>query len=107
MKIGEKIRLARHEKGFTQVEFAEKLGISRSAIACYETERRTPDFKDLQHIAAVLGVSVGYFADSTPENEILDFIMRANALFSNVDISVTVKDKVFNDIMKIYVNTKN
>lgn len=106
MRIGEKIKLARHEKGYTQVELAEKLGCSRSAIACYETERRVPDFKDLQNIATMLGVSVEYFADMQPNNELTDFILRATALFSNMDITATDKDIVFNELMKIYLKYK-
>lgn len=106
MKMGEKIKLARQEKGYTQVELAEKLGCSRSAIACYETERRVPDFKDLQNIASMLGVSVEYFADMHPNNELTDFILRATAIFSDVAISVADKDKVFNELMKIYIKYK-
>ena len=106
MSIGEKIKIARQEKGLTQLDLAEKLGCSRSAIACYETERRIPDFKDLQHIAALLGVSVDYFADMHPKNELTDFVLRATALFSNVEITIADKDKVFSEIMKIYVRYK-
>lgn len=106
MTIGEKIKLARQEKGYTQLELAEKLGCSRSAIACYETERRIPDFKDLQNIASMLGVSVEYFADMHPNNELTDFILRATALFSNSDIAINDKDKVFNELMKIYIKYK-
>ena len=50
MSIGEKIKLARQEKGYTQLELSKKLGISRSTVACYESERRTPVFKDIQHL---------------------------------------------------------
>ena len=106
MTIGEKIKLARQEKGYTQVELAEKLGCSRSAIACYETERRTPDFKDLQNIAVMLGVSVEYFADMQPNNELTDFILRATALFSNSNIPITDKDTVFKELMRIYLKYK-
>lgn len=67
MSIGEKIKLARQEKGYTQLELSKKLGISRSTVACYESERRTPVFKDIQHLSSVLGVSVDYFSDNTPE----------------------------------------
>ena len=106
MTIGEKIKLARREKGYSQNQLADLLGCSRSAIACYETERRIPDFKDLQRIASMLGVSVEYFADMHPNNELTDFILRATALFSNIDIPVADKEKVFNELMKIYIRYK-
>lgn len=106
MTIGEKIKIARQEKGFTQLELSKKIGCSRSAIACYETERRIPDFKDLQKIASMLGVSVEYFADMHPNNELNDFVLRATALFSNTEIPVNEKDNIFNEIMKIYIKYK-
>lgn len=106
MKIGEKIRIARKQKGYTQYELADRLGISRSTIANYEIERRIPDFKDLQTLSVVLGVTVEYFADNQTENTLHDFITRATAIFNSEDISVADKEKTFNDIMKIYVNHK-
>ena len=106
MKIGEKIRIARKQKGYTQYELADKLGISRSTIANYEIARRIPDFKDLQTLSTVLGVTVEYFADNQMENTLHDFITRADAIFNSDDISVADKEKTFNYIMKIYVNRK-
>lgn len=106
MSIGEKIKLARQEKGYTQLELSKKLGISRSTVACYETERRTPVFKDIQHLSSVLGVSVDYFPDNTPEFNMTDIVLRLNEIFSNNDIPMADKDKVFNDIMKLYVKYK-
>lgn len=106
MKIGEKIRIARKQKGYTQYELADKLGVSRSTVANYEIERRIPDFKDLQTLSVVLGVSVEYFADNQTENNLHDFVTRADAIFNSEDISTADKEKTFNIIMRIYVNHK-
>lgn len=40
----------RLSSGLTQVEMAEKLGISRSTIGMYETGAREPDFDILEKI---------------------------------------------------------
>ena len=40
MNIGEKIKELRNDKSLTQVDFAKKLKISRSALSLYETGKR-------------------------------------------------------------------
>lgn len=42
MTFGEKIRNARKEAGFSQEELAEKMSVSRSAIAKWETDKGMP-----------------------------------------------------------------
>lgn len=56
MTIGEKIKRARKAAEMTQGELAGKVGRSRTAIANYETGKRTPDEETLCAIADALGV---------------------------------------------------
>ena len=42
MTVGFKIKNLRKSKKMTQEDFADKIGISRSTLSCYETEQRTP-----------------------------------------------------------------
>ena len=46
-----KIRL---ERGMTQTELAEKIGITRTAICNYEAGTREPDFETLRKLVSVL-----------------------------------------------------
>lgn len=50
----------RISSGMTQIETAEKLGISRSTIGMYETGAREPDFETLEKIADFFHVNVDY-----------------------------------------------
>ena len=45
------LRRLRRERGLTQKELAEQLGLSTSAIGGYESGHRTPDIKTLVKIA--------------------------------------------------------
>lgn len=47
---------ARKEKGFTQQQLAEMVGITQSALSRYEKGIRTPSVPTAQRIAAALGV---------------------------------------------------
>lgn len=60
MTLGEKIRHARKSCGLSQERLAEKLCVSRSAIAKWETDKGMPDVENLKYLSRLLNVSVDY-----------------------------------------------
>lgn len=56
--LGARIRDARHARGLTQADLAAAVGVSRSAVAQWETDRAGQVTANLARIAAVLGVPV-------------------------------------------------
>lgn len=60
MTLGEKIRQARKSCGLSQEGLAEKLCVSRSAIAKWETDKGMPDVENLKLLSRLLNVSVDY-----------------------------------------------
>lgn len=58
--IGARIRTIRHSRGITQDELASQIGVSRSAVAQWETGRAGQVTANLTRIADILGVSVEY-----------------------------------------------
>ncbi len=56
--VGARIRAARLARGMTQADLAGAVGVSRSAVAQWETERSGQVRGNLTRIASVLGVSV-------------------------------------------------
>lgn len=63
MTLGEKIRAARRNSGLSQEQLAEKLSVSRSAIAKWETDKGLPDVGNLKLLARLLSVSVDHLLD--------------------------------------------
>lgn len=63
MTFGEKLKQARKEAGLTQEQLALKLGVSRSAVAKWETDKGLPDVSHFKTIAWALGVSVDCLLD--------------------------------------------
>ena len=70
MTFGEKLKTARKEAGLSQEQFAEKMSVSRSAVAKWESDRGMPDISNLKVMAQLLGVSVDYLLD---EDERISF----------------------------------
>jgi len=65
MKVGNKIKGLRIEKGFSTDLMAEKLGISEQTYRKYESDKNSPDLNSLEKIAQTLDKN---FLDLLPEN---------------------------------------
>ena len=63
MTLGEKLKSARVNVELTQEQLAEKLMVSRSAIAKWENDKGMPDIDNLKNIASLLNISVDYLLD--------------------------------------------
>ncbi len=69
MTFGEKLKEARVKAGLSQEELAQRLSVSRSAVAKWETDKGMPDVANLKAVAKLLDVSVDHLLD---DENILD-----------------------------------
>ena len=60
MIFSEKLQVLRKNKGYTQEALAEKLGVSRQAVAKWESGQIYPDISNLIQISDLMNVSVDY-----------------------------------------------
>ena len=58
MTMGKRIKQLRSAKGFTQEMLAEKINVSRSAIAKWEADGGIPDVDNLIQLSFVFNISV-------------------------------------------------
>lgn len=65
MTIGEKIRQFRNVKGFSQEVLAEKLNVSRSAVAKWEADGGIPEIDNLLQLSLVFNVSIDELIGNT------------------------------------------
>lgn len=92
MKFQDKLQLFRKEKGISQEKLAEKLGVSRQAVAKWEVGQSYPDMENLILLSDLLGTSIDRLVkDYQDENctadksriscmideSIIDFLCRA------------------------------
>lgn len=110
MRLGERIQSLRKNKGYSQQEFADILGIGRSTLANYEQCKREPDYETLELIAKELSVNPAYLLGWIDEhnkskvskksyNEELDYdpyFMKADRYFYTIS-----------GIYNLYINHKS
>lgn len=97
MTLGEKIKEARKQCGLSQEQLAEKMAVSRSAVAKWEANNGLPDVDNLKALAQLLNVSIDYLLD---DGEVIDeVVMREPYNLSDYgkDIKKKKKDRVIRE----------
>ncbi|MDG2451215.1 MAG: helix-turn-helix transcriptional regulator, partial [Saprospiraceae bacterium] len=56
--LNDNIKYLRKQKGFTQSEFAERIGIKRSLIGAYEEHRAEPKIETIQKMSYLFNLSL-------------------------------------------------
>ena len=70
--IGKTIAELRKAKGWTQVELAEKLGVSDKAVSKWESEGGFPEITQLPVLASIFDVSIDFLMTrKAPEKEVI------------------------------------
>lgn len=67
--FGKQLRKIMAEKGITQKELAEKLGVFQTMISHWLTGIKNPTISSVKKLADALEVSVSYFIDENITNE--------------------------------------
>lgn len=83
MEFSERLKDLRKQAGLTQVDVAEKLGISQPAYASWEHGVKKPTQENLVKIAQILNVSVDYLVGNSEEKadelDNIELLFRMNS----------------------------
>lgn len=93
--LNSRIRKERQKIGWTQVEFANKLGLSKQTINNWENERRTPDPNTVVAIADLFGVTTDYLLGKKTKATTQEHVSNVhNFIKSEIgdDVSIMFKD---------------
>ena len=91
MIFSEKLQLIRKSKGLTQEELAEKLDVSRQAVAKWESGQVYPDINNLIQISNLFNVTVDYLVkDQTCMMNCLDEVEKDAAKFIEFRLEANV-----------------
>ena len=69
MRLEEKLTVLRKESGYTQLDLAEKVRVSRQAISKWETGRALSSAENLKYLSELFGVSVDYLLNDDMTEE--------------------------------------
>ncbi len=94
--IADRIRSLRLEKGLSQQELSEEIGIGRSTIANYEQGKREPNMETLELFADFFNVDMNFLLGKKPTTEVIpdtyylndDARDMAQFLYENPDYKV-------------------
>ena len=130
MTFGEKLRNARTALNLSQIELAERAGITERSIYSYEQTGVLPRMPVLKRLAEELNVTVTYLVDedetdrqknmdqelflanvknkhgSKGAREASDVLSRAAALFAGGELEDGAKEIFFQSLMEVYLESK-
>ena len=68
MTFANRLKDLRKERGLTQAELSEKLGVSKGAVAQWEGGKRKPSYKTLDAMSELFGKKIEYILGTTDDN---------------------------------------
>lgn len=102
MKIGDRMKKLREEKGLMQQDVCNALDIEQSTLANYENNRRVPKTDILIEIANYYGVSLDYLVGRTDDrfdnskrrpNDLNKFLQQSEIIFDGDTYNLTDEDR--------------
>ena len=104
MMIGDRIKQLRIDAKMTQPELAQKLDVTRSAVATYENNSRQPSFQILIRLAKIFNVSTDYLLLGN-DNNLLD-VEGLSGEQRAIIVSLIKNFKETNDIIRFDTKLK-
>lgn len=103
--MGQIIRRLRRERGFTQEELAEHIGVTFQAVSKWENDTGMPDISQIVPLASVFEVSTDVLfglADTTEDEEAWEFVENAEKLkeYRNLDSYLAAYDTLIEGLKK-------
>lgn len=83
-RLGERLRELRKKQGLTQVQVAERLGISKAVVSSYEAASRYPSYDVLIKLATLYGVTTDYLL-GLDHRRVIDVSFLTAAQFAAIE----------------------
>lgn len=74
MTLGEKIKSARKEKGFTQRQLADMVNAKHNSVSDWESNKSKPDMDTVELLCGALDLTPTYLVGSKSDDEYADII---------------------------------
>lgn len=94
MSFGENLKNVRKQRGITQEELAETLGVSRQAISKWESDNGYPETEKLLLLSKKLNISLDYLMNDASEMQEKEETEEKNVVIApSGKIAITTHDK--------------
>lgn len=93
MTIGEKIQNLRKQRGMSQEQLAEALGVSRQAVSKWEAEQSVPDIDKIISICDYFGVTTDYILRNAEMTESQHEVAQNAYNISEKELDENIKKK--------------
>jgi transcriptional regulator with XRE-family HTH domain len=84
--IGLMISTMRRSRGMTQTDLADKMRVSRSTIAMWESNKREPDLESLEALADIFNVDIGSIVGSIDMDTDYELLEIRDSIHDNPDL---------------------
>lgn len=101
--VGKTIATLRKEKGWTQVDLAEKIGLTDKAVSKWESDNGLPDTTNFPALAEIFGVSIDYLMTGPKEsvNSVNNMPINNKKILSEEEQEKKIEETIHNGIINI------
>lgn len=103
--LADRIQTLRKKAGLTQIELAERIGVSKSQFIRYESKNVQPPADTLNTLADVLGTSVDYLISGDKSEKAKTSLKNAELLqrFKEIDALPEPEQNVLIKVISAYI----
>jgi Zn-dependent peptidase ImmA (M78 family)/DNA-binding XRE family transcriptional regulator len=104
-QVGERLRIARESRKFTQADVADKLGIARTTLVAVEKGQRKARIDEIRQLAGLYGISINELLREEAVHA--DLAPQFRRFFSNQDDAAEAAAKLLSDLSKAETELEN
>lgn len=104
--LGDKIKQIRISRKLTQQDIAQSLGVARNTVSQWENNERNISAEQLIRYAQLVKVPLDFFNNKTADETFFYLMQNLSAFFNSENISSSDKDAAYQDIMRLYLKSK-
>jgi transcriptional regulator with XRE-family HTH domain len=106
MSIGQRLKQARGQKGYTQRQIADKLGVHVTTVSKHELDAAEPDSETLFKLASIYGVSVEWIMYGHEDENLTETILKDIVQQTGVDLTIPRNKEILIDLIKVVLNSQ-
>ena len=99
---GDRLRNLRKEKGLTQAELGDMLGVKKSVVCLYEKEKRNPSIESIIDMVQIFNVTADYLLGTECLITVSDDVSKTYA-FTQEEVDFISELKKYKDIYEVLI----